>query len=131
MVLNDGIKTLRIFFKDTILYTNNMNVLPNSNELLKYIEIWNKIESLFNRIAFNRVTHNKKFNSKTVYKKYIKTRISSYNEHFHGNKRLTKDKYYGHSILLLESIYEVENEYYSQTFLETFLNATPLNNNNN
>ena len=26
-----------------------MNVLANNNELLKYIEVWNKIEALFNK----------------------------------------------------------------------------------
>ena len=36
------------FIKNTELHTNNMNVLANSNELLNYIKIWNKIESLFN-----------------------------------------------------------------------------------
>ena len=30
-----------------------MNVLDNDNELLKYIKIWNKIESLFNK-QFNK-----------------------------------------------------------------------------
>ena len=70
--LNGGIKPSRIFINDTKLYTNDMNVLANSSELSKYIEMRNKIESLFN----------KKINSKTVYKKYIKTRISSYNKIF-------------------------------------------------
>ena len=46
--------------------------------------------------------------------------MSSYNNNFLGNKRLTKDKYYGHSILLLESISEVENKYYHQIFLDKF-----------
>ena len=61
-----------------------MNVLVNDEELLKYIEIWNKIEALFNRIALN-----KKFNSKPVYNnEYIKTKISSYNENFTAIKNL-------------------------------------------
>ena len=47
---------------------------------------------------------------------YIKIKISPYNENFHGNKKLTKDEHYGHSILLLESICEVENKYYPQIF---------------
>ena len=74
-----------------------MNLLANDNESLKYIEIWNKTEALFN----------KKFNKKGLYSKiiynneYIKTKINLYNENFHSNKRLTKDKYYGHSTLLL------------------------------
>ena len=72
-----------------------MNVLANDNELLKYIEIWNKIEVLFNK-KFNK----KGFYRKSVYNnEYIRTKISVYNE---------EDKYYGHSILLLESISEVK-----------------------
>ena len=62
-----------------------MNVLANDNELLKHIKIWNKIQSLFNEIG-----HNKKgFQSKTTYNnEYIRAKINSYDEHFHGNKRL-------------------------------------------
>ena len=80
-----------------------MNVLVNDNELLKYIEIWNKIEALFNK-KFNK----KGFYSKPVYNnENIRTKISLQNKNIWGNKTLTKDKYYGHSILLLESISEV------------------------
>ena len=50
----------------------------------------------------------------------MKTKISSYNQNFHDFKKLTKDKYCGHSILLLKSICEVENKYYPQTFLNKF-----------
>ena len=83
-----------------------MNVLANDNELLKYTEIWNKIEALFNK-KFNK----KGFYIKPVYNnEYIKTKIKSCNENFRGNKRLTKDKCYGHSILLLESVSEVKNK---------------------
>ena len=39
-----------------------MNVVANDNELLKYIETWNKIEALFNK---------KGFHSKPVYNKLI------------------------------------------------------------
>ena len=93
-----------------------MNVLANDNELLKYIEIWNKIESLFNK-KFNK----KGFHSKPVYNnECIKTKISSYNENFQGNKKIIKDEYYGHSILLLESISEAKNKYYPQTFIYKF-----------
>ena len=59
---------------------------------------------------------------------YIRIKISSYNENFHGNKGLTKDKYYGHSIILLKSISEVENKYYPQTMLDKFFEC---NNNKN
>ena len=66
-----------------------MNVLVNNNELLKYIEIWNKIVSLFNK-KFNK----KGFYSKPTYNnEYIKTKISSYNGNFHDFKKLTKDEY--------------------------------------
>ena len=37
---------------------------------------------------------------------------------FMAIKKLTKDEYYCHSILLLESICEVENKCYPQTFLD-------------
>ena len=33
-----------------------MSVLANDNELLKYIEIWNKIEALFNKKLIRRVS---------------------------------------------------------------------------
>ena len=115
--LNGGFKPLHIIIKDIKLYTNHMNVLANVNELLKYIEIWNKIESLFN----------KKFNSKPTYSnKYIRTKISSYDENFQGNKRLTEDEYYRHSILLIEFICEVENKYYPQTFLDEFFECNSV-----
>ena len=60
--LNGGFKPLYIIIKDIKLYTNHMNVLANDNELLKYIEIWNKIEVLFNGVALNK----KGFHSKSV-----------------------------------------------------------------
>ena len=57
--LNGGFKPLYITIKNIKLYTNDMNVLANDDELLKHIEIWNKIEALFN----------KKFNKKTFHSK--------------------------------------------------------------
>ena len=105
-----GFRPLHIIIKKIKLYTNNMNVLANNSELLKYIGISNTIKPLLNKRLYNR----------PVYNEYIKTKISSYNEKFLGNKRLTKDEYYGHSILLLESICEVKNKYYPQTFLDKF-----------
>ena len=93
-----------------------MNVLADHDELLKYIEIRNKIKALFNK-KFNK----KGLHNRPVYNnEYIKTKISPYNENFIGNKKLTKDEYYGHSVLLLESICEVENKY-PQTFLDEIL----------
>ena len=97
-----------------------MNVLANNNELLKYIEIWNKIEAFFNKKIYKKGFHNK-----PVYNnEYVRTKLSSYNENFWGNKRPTKDEYCGHSILLLEPISEVKNKYYPQTFLATSFKKT-------
>ena len=49
-----------------------MNVLANDSELLKYIEIWNKIESLF-----NKKINKKEFYSKPTYNnKDIRTKIN-------------------------------------------------------
>ena len=93
-----------------------MNILANNKEFLKCIEIWNKIVDLFNE----------KFNRRGVYNKpvydneYIRTKISPFNENFHGNLKLTKDEYYFNSIILIESICEVEKKYYPQTFLDKF-----------
>ena len=54
-----------------------MNLLANDNELLKYIEIWNKIVVLFDGVAFNK----KGFHNDPAHNnKYIRTKISSYNE---------------------------------------------------
>ena len=82
----------------------------NDNELLKNVEMWNKIKFLLNKRLWNI----------PVYNEYIRTKISSNRTNFHGNKRLTKDEYYEHSILLLESIYEVNDKCYPQTFLDEF-----------
>ena len=38
--LNGGIKPLCIINKNIKLYANDINVLANDNELLKYINIW-------------------------------------------------------------------------------------------
>ena len=54
-----------------------MNLLANDNELLKYIEIWNKIVVLFDGVALNK----KGFHNDPPHNnKYIRTKISSYNE---------------------------------------------------
>ena len=39
-----GFRPLHIIIKKIKLYANHMNVLADNNELLKYIDIWNKIE---------------------------------------------------------------------------------------
>ena len=93
-----------------------MNILANDNELLKYVEIWNKIKALLNKRLYNI----------PVYNECIRTKICSYSKNFHGNKRLKKDEYYGHSVILIESIREVKNKYYPQTFLDKFFESTPL-----
>ena len=93
-----------------------MDVLANDNELLKYVEIWNKIEALFN----------KKINKPVYNNEYINTKINPYSENFHGFKKFTKDEYYGNSILLLESICEVKNKYYPQTFLDEFFECNSV-----
>ena len=91
--LNGGFKPLYISIKNIETYTNRMYVLANDNELLKYIEVWNKIEALFNK-KFNR----KSFHSDPAHNnEYIRTKISSYNENFRDFQKLVKDKYCGHS----------------------------------
>ena len=59
---------------------------------------------------------------------YIKTKIRPCNESFHSNKKITKNEYYGHSILLLKSICEVKDKHYPQRFLDTFFK---IHNDNN
>ena len=76
-------------------------------------QVWN-MESLFNK-KFNK----KGFYSKPTYNnEYIRTKISSYNENFQDFRKLTKDEYCGHSVLLLESISEVKNKYYPHRFFK-------------
>ena len=52
--LTGGFKPMYITIKNIELYTNRMDILANDNELLKYIEIWSKIEVLLNEIEFNK-----------------------------------------------------------------------------
>ena len=92
-------RLLHTIIKKIKLYTNHINVLADNKELLKYIEIWDKIVDLFNKKHNKSVLYNN-----IIYNECIKAKISSYNEKFHGNKKLIKDKYYGNSILLIESI---------------------------
>ena len=86
---------------------------------LKLYSIINLKKALHNRPIYNN--------------EYIKNKIGPYNENFLGNKKLAKDEYYDHSILLLEFICEVENKYYPQTFLDEFFecNSIETDNNNN
>ena len=76
-----GFRPLHIIIKKVKLYTNHRNVLADNKELLKYIEIWDKIADLFNK------THNEKvLDNNTIYNECINTKINIYNEKFHGNK---------------------------------------------
>ena len=110
--LSDGLRPLHIIIKDIKLYTYHMTVLANDNELLKYIEIWNKFEALLNKKGLHSgPVHNNE---------YTRTKIIPYNEKFRDFEKLAKDKYCGQSILLLESICEVENKHYPQIFLHKF-----------
>ena len=95
--LSGGFRPLHIIIiKNIKMYTDRMNVLAGDNELLKYIEIWNKIEPLF-----HKKINEKGFYSKPLYNnEYLRTKLSLYNENFWSNKALTKDKYYGHSDIL-------------------------------
>ena len=58
--------------------------------------------------------HNKRglYNKRLYNNEYIRTKITPFNENIHGNKKLTKDEYYGNSILFIESICKVKNKYY-------------------
>ena len=56
---------------------------------------------------------------------YIRTKISSYDENVRALKNC------GLSILLLESICEVENKYYPQTFLQKNFKCNSVGCNNN
>ena len=46
-------RPLHIIIKNIKLYANLINVLAIDNELLKYIEIWNKIKDLLNKRLYN------------------------------------------------------------------------------
>ena len=94
-----------------------MSFRANNKQLLKnYNKIWEKVEKLM-RIDFE---------SKPVYgddDKYIKTKIKIYAgsviTNFH-NKKMPKEKVPCKclSIIMLDSVIESDEKYYSQTFLE-------------
>ena len=106
-----GVRPLHVIIKKIKLCTNHMSVLANHNVLLEYIEI----KALFDK-KFNK----KGFYTKSIYDGCMNTKISSYNGNFHDNKRLTKNKYYGHSTILLESIFDVKKKFKCHTFLDEF-----------
>ena len=72
-----GIRPLHIIIKNIKFYTDHVNVLAFDKGVLKYVEVWNKIEALFN----------KKINKLVCNNKYINTKINPYNENFHGFKK--------------------------------------------
>ena len=74
--LSNDFKPLCINIKNIKLYTNRMNVLANDNELLRYIEVWNKIGTLFNEVTLDK----KRFHCGPMHNKCIRTKISSYNK---------------------------------------------------
>ena len=49
--VSGGFRPLNIFIKDIELCADNMHVLTNHTKFLKYVEIWNKIEAIFNKIT--------------------------------------------------------------------------------
>ena len=53
-----GVRPLRVIIKNIKLYTNHMNVLADDNELLKYVEKWNKIKILLNKRFYNIPVYN-------------------------------------------------------------------------
>ena len=86
------------------------NLVVNDKEILKkYNEIWDKIKNLFD----------KEFDSEPVYNnKYIKVEINLYNASFYGNKTPIGGEHYTcFSVILLDSIVNVDKKYHPQIFL--------------
>ena len=84
--------------------------------LEKYNEIWKKVSN---------ITKNE-FDSKTVYnEKYIKTKIKSYKRKINTNFHINKIPKEGShciclSVILINSIFRKDKDYYPQVFLEEF-----------
>ena len=95
--------------------TMSFKVIDN-NLLKKYIEIWERVISLMNKI----------FDSEPVYgdnDKYIKTKIKSYDDRIITNfqgKKIPKENasYKGLSLIMLDSVIRANKKYYPQTLLE-------------
>ena len=85
---------------------NNKKI--NNKEIIKiYTVIWNRINSLFK----------KEFDSKPIYKKkYIKTRINLYNPLFLNKRKSKGECYLRTSVLLLDSIVDVNKKHYPLVF---------------
>ena len=90
------------YFKDS----EYINLSVYDKELLKkYNVIWNKINSLFK-------------NSEPLYKdKYIKTKVNLYSTLFLDKRVSKKECYAWNSVLLLDSIVNVNKKYYPLVFL--------------
>ena len=100
------------YFDKNKKYTN---ILVHNKEILKKCNwIWNKI-SLFKQNLFK-----KEFDSKPVYNdKYIKAKISLYNMNFYDNKTAIEAKSYTYfSVILLDSLVNVDKKFYPQVFLK-------------
>ena len=89
-----------------------MNILYNNKDSLKYIKMWNKIKDLFKNLSNKRGLNEKPIHNS----EYRRNKISPFNENFDGNKKLIKNEHYSTSVLLIESICEEENKYYSEIF---------------
>ena len=86
---------------------------------------WWRIGKKFNKI-WDKISNplKKGFNSEPVYdNKYIKTNVKIYNNrintNFHGNKMPEENEYYTClSVILLDSLVKIDNDYYPQIFVE-------------
>ena len=92
-----------------------INLLAYDKELLKkYSKIWDQTANLLE----------KRFDSELGYdNKYIKTKIKIYNNkintNFYGNKIPEDNEYCTcFSVLLLDSVVKLDNDYYPQIFLK-------------
>ena len=88
-----------------------MSLLVHDKEILKtYNTVWNKVNNLFK----------KEFNSEPVYNdKCITAKIILYNVNLYGNKMHRKnERYTCLSVILLDSLVNVNKKYYPQVFLE-------------
>ena len=125
---NDNtISPLQLFLPKMTGYLNifengnsKMSFFTNNNEFLeRYTAIWEKISDLVN----------KKFDSDPIYnKKYINTKIRSYNNDIKTNFRNIDNKnntlpeknkaYKCISLISLDSIIKINKKYYPQTLLQ-------------
>ena len=104
----------------------SVNLLVHNKELLKkYNEIWDKISNLLK----------KGFDSKPVYNdKYIKTKIKIYihriNTNLQGNKIPEDNKHCTCLfVLLLDSVIEIDSDYYPQIFVRECKFSVKINHN--